>query len=68
MSVLVGLFGFILALAGLAGFDLLGWAATTSVWIDPSQALGSVSKTYSNLSSAFALAITFFAVDRTGGA
>jgi uncharacterized membrane protein YadS len=61
-SVLVGLLVFVLALAGVAGFDLLGWAATTSVWIDPAQALGSVSKTYANLGGAFALAATFLAL------
>jgi hypothetical protein len=55
-SVLVGLLVFVLALAGVAGVDLLGWAATTSVWIDPTQALGAVSKTYADIGGAFALA------------
>ena len=61
-SVLVGLLVFFLALAGVAGVDLLGWAATTSVWIDPAQALGAVSKSYANLGGAFALAATFLAL------
>jgi uncharacterized membrane protein YadS len=61
-SVLVGLLVFVLALAGVAGVDLLGWAATTSVWIDPALALGAVSKTYANLGGAFALAATFLAL------
>ena len=52
-SVLVGLLVFVLALAGV---DLLGWAATTSIWIDPTQALGAVSKTYAEIGGAFALA------------
>jgi uncharacterized membrane protein YadS len=61
-SVLVGLFVFVLALAGIAGVDLLGWAATTSVWNDPGQALGTVSKTYAYLGGAPALAATFLAL------
>ncbi len=61
-SVLVGLLVFLLSLAGVAGVDLLGWAATTSVWIDPAQALGAVSKSYANLGGAFALAATFLAL------
>ena len=37
LSVIVGLGVLILALASLAGPDLLGWAVTTSVWNDPGQ-------------------------------
>ena len=62
LSVAIGLLVFALALFGLAGFDLLGWAAATSVWIDPAQALGAVSKAYAALSGVAALAVTFFAL------
>ena len=44
LSVWIGLLIFFSALAWLYGYDLLGWAVTTSVWIDPGQALSTVSK------------------------
>jgi hypothetical protein len=45
----IGLLIFVLALAGLAGIDLLGWVVTTSVWTDVSRALGTASKSYARL-------------------
>src|SRR5262249_37496689 len=33
LSVIIGLAIFVLALAGLANVDLIGWAVTTSVWV-----------------------------------
>jgi hypothetical protein len=36
----------ILALSSLAGPDLLGWVVSTSVWTDPTKALGALSKAY----------------------
>jgi uncharacterized membrane protein YadS len=62
LSVWVGLAIFALALAGLGGVDLLGWAVSTSVWIDPGQALSTVSKTYAQLGGAGALAVTYLAL------
>src|SRR5262249_10418418 len=53
---------FVLALGGLAGTDLLGWVVTTSVWIDPSVALGTVSKAYAGLGGAGALVVTYAAL------
>ena len=35
LSVWIGLLIFFSALAWLYGYDLLGWAVSTSVWIDP---------------------------------
>lgn len=61
-SVVIGLLFFALALAGVAGLDLLGWAATTSVWVDPAKALSAVSKSYAGLDGALALVATFFAL------
>ena len=55
LSVIVGLGVLILALASLAGPDLLGWAVTTSVWNDPAKALGTASKTYADLGGLGAL-------------
>ena len=40
LSVIIGLAIFVLALAGLANVDLIGWAVTTSVWGNFGQALG----------------------------
>jgi uncharacterized membrane protein YadS len=62
LSVGIGLLIFVLALAGLAGADLLGWAVATSVWTDPSQALGTVSKAYAALGGAGALIVTYLAL------
>ena len=62
LSVWIGLAIFALALAGLGGVDLLGWAVSTSVWIDPGQALSTVSKTYAQLGGAGALAVTYLAL------
>ena len=62
LSVWIGLAIFALALAGLGGVDLLGWAVSTSVWIDPGLALSTVSKTYAQLGGAGALAVTYLAL------
>src|SRR6516162_8968776 len=62
LSVWIGLAIFTLALAGLGGVDLLGWAVSTSVWIDPGLALGTVSKTYAQLGGPGALAVTYLAL------
>ncbi len=62
LSVWIGLGIFALALGGLGGVDLLGWVVSTSVWTDPGQALGTVSKTYAELGGAGALAVSFLAL------
>jgi uncharacterized membrane protein YadS len=62
LSVWIGLAIFVLALGWLGGADLLGWAVNTSVWIDPGQALGTVSKTYAPLGGAGALVVTYGAL------
>jgi hypothetical protein len=49
LAVWIGLLIFVLALAGLAGIDLLGWVVTTSVWTDATHALGTASKSYAGL-------------------
>src|SRR6266850_8002891 len=49
LSLAIGLFIFAGALGALGGVDLLGWAVSTSVWIDPAQALTTVSKAYAAL-------------------
>jgi uncharacterized membrane protein YadS len=62
LSVAIGLFIFALALAGVWGVDLLGWTVATSVWTDPAQALGTVSKSYAALGGTGALVLTYFAL------
>jgi uncharacterized membrane protein YadS len=62
LSVWIGLAIFVLALGMLGGVDLLGWVVSTSVWIDPSLALGSVSRAYAQLGGAGALVVTYVAL------
>jgi uncharacterized membrane protein YadS len=62
LSVLIGLVVFGLALASLANVDLLGWAATTKVWVDPSKSLAPVAKSYGGLNGLAALLATFLAL------
>ena len=62
LSVVIGLFIFALAIAGLSGTDFLGWAVTTSVWRDFSTALHPVSKLYASLGGAGALVATYLAL------
>jgi hypothetical protein len=62
LSLWIGLAIFVLALGGLAGTDLLGWVVSTSVWVDPGQALGTVSKGYASLGGAGALLVTYLAL------
>lgn len=44
LALIIGLMLFLLALAPLAGLDLLGWIVKTSVWTDLTKALAPVSK------------------------
>jgi uncharacterized membrane protein YadS len=62
LSLWIGLGIFVLALGGLVGTDLLGWVVSTSVWIDPGLALGTVSKAYAGLGGAGALLVTYLAL------
>jgi uncharacterized membrane protein YadS len=62
LSVIIGLLIFVLALAGLANVDLIGWAVTTSVWSNFGQALGPVSKAYAALGGFGALLATYAAL------
>ena len=62
LSLIIGLFIFVLALAGIANVDLLGWVVTTSVWTDVGKALGTVSKSYASLGGFGALVATYVAL------
>jgi hypothetical protein len=59
VAVWIGLLIFALALAGLAGIDLLGWVVTTSVWTDATKALGTASKSYAGFGGLGALIATY---------
>jgi uncharacterized membrane protein YadS len=62
LSVAIGLLVFVLALAGLANVDLIGWAVATSVWTNPANALGTVSKAYASLGGVGAFLVTYVAL------
>ena len=62
LSLAIGLVIFAGALGALGGVDLLGWAVSTTVWIDPAQALTTVSKAYAALGGAGALIVTYLAL------
>ena len=62
LSVIVGLAIFGLGLMSVLSADLLGWTVATSVWIDPSQALSTVSKAYVGFGGLGALLATYAAL------
>jgi uncharacterized membrane protein YadS len=62
LSLIIGLLIFLLALAGLANVNLLGWVVTTSVWTNLGQALKTVSNSYGSLGGVGALAATYVAL------
>ena len=59
LAIIIGFLIFILALAGLSGTDVLGWAVSTSVWTDASRALAPASKAYAALGGLGALIATY---------
>jgi uncharacterized membrane protein YadS len=62
VSLGIGLFVLILALAGTAGPDLLGWVVTTSVWTDVTHALAPTAKSYAWLGGGASLLATYVAL------
>jgi uncharacterized membrane protein YadS len=62
VSLGIGLFVLLLALAGTAGPDLLGWVVTTSVWTDVTQALAPAAKSYAWLGGGASLVATYVAL------
>jgi uncharacterized membrane protein YadS len=62
LAVILGLAIFVLALAALVHIDLIGWAVSTSVWSNFSQALGPASKGYAALGGIGALFATYVAL------
>jgi integral membrane protein len=62
LSVVIGLLVFALALISVSGTDLLGWAVTTSVYTDVTQALNPFAKAYGWLGGGGALLATYAAL------
>jgi uncharacterized membrane protein YadS len=62
VSLGIGLFVLVLALAGTAGPDLLGWVVTTSVWTDVTHALAPAGKVYAWLGGGASLLATYVAL------
>ncbi|MDB5308193.1 MAG: putative sulfate exporter family transporter, partial [Gemmataceae bacterium] len=59
LAVLLGLSVVGLSLSVLTGADLLGWAASTAVWVDPAKALAPAAKGYSWVSGPASLGLTY---------
>jgi uncharacterized membrane protein YadS len=62
LSLIIGLLIFVLALAGLLNFNLLGWVVATSVWVNLGQALKAVSNSYGAISGFGALIATYLSL------
>src|SRR5664280_74389 len=62
LAVVIGLLVFGSALVSISGTDLLGWAVTTSIYTDDSQALNPFAKAYGWLGGAGALLATYAAL------
>lgn len=62
LALVLGLGIVLIALLGLQGPDLLGWAVTTSVWNDATLALGTASKSYASVSGWLSLLFTYGAL------
>jgi uncharacterized membrane protein YadS len=62
LAVVIGLLVFGLALASVGGNDLLGWAVSTSVYTDLTQALAPVAKAYAWVGGGGALLATYAAL------
>src|SRR3954454_17414172 len=62
LSLVIGVLIFVLALAGLANFNLLGWVLNTSVWTHLRQAVKTVSSAYGSLGGVGALVATYLAL------
>lgn len=62
LAVWIGFLVVGLAAANLFGSDLIGWVVTTSMWTNPSLAMGTASKGYAWLGGAGALVATYVAL------
>src|SRR6266498_2861565 len=59
LALMIGLFLFLVSLAGLAGADVFGWAIKTNVWTGVSQIMTPVSRNYATVKGIAALILTY---------
>lgn len=59
LAVVIGVFVVLLAMASIAGGDLLGWAAKSNVWIDIQKSISTASSDYAGLGGVPALLLTY---------
>jgi uncharacterized membrane protein YadS len=59
LAVWTGLFLFAISFGAMYGADVLGWAVSTKVWTDPTQALGAVARGYAWLPGFVSLPLTY---------
>jgi hypothetical protein len=59
LSVIIGLFIFLLSLGLFAGVDILGWGIKTNVFMDASKALQPISKAYAGMGGIASLIATY---------
>src|ERR1700709_2328810 len=62
LAVVIGLLVFGAALVSISGTDLLGWAVTTSIYTDVTQALNPFAKAYAWLGGGGSLLATYAAL------
>jgi uncharacterized membrane protein YadS len=62
LAVAIGLLVFALALFSVSGTDVLGWAVTTSVYVDIANVLAPVAKSYAALGGGASLLLTYAAL------
>ena len=62
LSLIIGLAIFLLALAGLANVNLIGWVVTTTVWSNLGAVLNTASAAYRGLGGVGALVATYIAL------
>lgn len=62
VSAIIGISVFVLALLGLSGVDLLGWAVKSKIWTDPAQSLAPFGKSYAWLGGLPSLVLTYLAL------
>jgi len=60
LALMIGLFLFLVSLAGLAGADVFGWAIKTNVWTSVSQIMTPVSRNFPQVKGIAALILTYF--------
>lgn len=61
VAAIIGVSVFVLALLGLTGIDLLGWAVKSKIWTDPLQSLAPFGKSYASLGGLPSLILTYLA-------